>query len=54
MKIGEANALACEPVEMRRGHLALIIITSYVTVPKIVDKNQKDVRLIGGKCRNAN
>ena len=50
VRIGEANALACEPVEMRRGHLALSIVAAHITVAEIVGKDEKDVWLVSGKC----
>ena len=50
MRIGEANALACEPVEMRRGHLALSVVAAHIAVAEIVGEDEQDVWLVSGKC----
>ena len=48
VRIGEEHALAGKPVEMRGWDLALRVVATHVTIPKIVGEDEEDVGLLPG------
>ena len=47
MRIGEADSLICQPVEVRGRDLGFGIKGSQVTISHVIGKNENDVRVLG-------
>ncbi len=48
VRVGEANAFARKPIQVRRGHFALVVVTTDIAVAEVIGEDEEDIRLVGG------
>ncbi|SVD78045.1 uncharacterized protein METZ01_LOCUS430899, partial [marine metagenome] len=48
VSVGKPDAFLRQLVQMRRGYLALVVVTTHITVTEIISKDEEDIGFISG------